>query len=55
MDYSEYLQYIRNTGLVPLLPMKMFDEDWEPIGPMVRSDMVKAGLIIESEDGIRIA
>lgn len=51
---DQYVAYIRNTARVPL-PVSMFDEDWEPIGPMVRKSMVDAGLITISEDGIRVA
>lgn len=44
LNFKQYVDYIRNTGRIPL-PVAMFDEDWEPIGPMVRSQMEKAGLI----------
>lgn len=42
--YQKYLDYIRNTGGVST---DQFDEDWEPIGPMVRRDLVNAGLITQ--------
>ncbi len=49
----EYVDYIRNTGRVPL-PIVMFDEDWEPIGPRVRADLVAAGLVAETEGGLHV-
>lgn len=52
-DYFKYAQYIKNTGHDPL-PVVYFDDDWEPIGPMVRRDMEAAGLITVSTDGIRL-
>lgn len=48
---KQYVQYIRNTAQVPLRK-DWFDDDWEPIGPMVRRDMMDAGLIFEYQDGI---
>lgn len=53
MDFDRYIEYIRNTGRVPL-PVHMFDEDWNPIGPVVREDMVKRGLILITDRGIMI-
>ena len=47
--FEKYLQYIKNTGGSP--KVEWFDDDWEPIGPKVRADMVKAGLI-KIENGI---
>lgn len=51
--YLGYVEYIRNTKCVPL-PVHFFDDDWEPIGPTVRRDMVAAGLIVETPDGIML-
>ena len=51
---SKYVQYIRNTNRVPLA-IAQFDDDWEPIGPMVRRDLVAEGLIVEAADGITLA
>ncbi len=48
---QKYVAYIKNTGRVPLLTA-WFDEDWEPIGPTVRAEMVKHGLIEETSEGI---
>jgi hypothetical protein len=50
---KRYCEYIRNTAKVPL-PADMFDDDWEPIGPMVRRDMTAADLITEDQSGIRL-
>jgi len=47
-NYTKYLEYIENVGQ-PCTP-EMFDEDWEPIGPTVRDEMVKLHLI-EIEGG----
>ena len=41
---AEYVYYINNTGLKPL-PIEKFDEDWEPVGPMVRDEMLRHGYI----------
>lgn len=41
---DKYVQYIKNTGLIPLR-VSHFDEDWEPIGPQVRRDLVSAKMI----------
>lgn len=51
-DYKQYLDYIRNTGGKP--KVEHFDEDWEPIGPMLRKDMKAAGLIVEKDGFITI-
>lgn len=50
---QKYLDYIKNTGQDPLLN-EQFDDDWEPIGPMVRRDLAAAGLIEQLETGVRI-
>lgn len=44
-DFKQYLDYIENTGGNP--KVEHFDEDFEPIGPMVRRDMLVNGLIRE--------
>jgi hypothetical protein len=44
---KEYVEYVRNTGQRPLATAA-FDEDWEPVGPSVRRDMLAAGLIEEA-------
>lgn len=41
--YKQHLQYIRNTGGCVSVPI--FDEDWEPIGPKLREDLIREGLI----------
>ena len=50
---KRYAQYIVNTAHDPL-SNEMFDDDWEPIGPALRSDLVKAGWITQSDDGVRL-
>ena len=51
--YKKYLDYISNAkdakgGVL----IKIFDEDWEPIGARVRKEMVNADLIFD--DGLRV-
>jgi hypothetical protein len=46
--FTPYLKYIKATGKNPL-PVQMFDEDHEPIGPTVRKDMHEAGVVIVYE------
>jgi hypothetical protein len=41
--FDRYLDYIKNAGGSP--KVEWFDDDYEPVGPTVRSDMEKAGLI----------
>jgi hypothetical protein len=41
---AKYVDYINNTGQQPL-SIEAFDEDWEPIGPMVRSELEREGYI----------
>lgn len=50
---KEYVEYIVNTGRRPLAT-EMFDEDWEPIGPMVRAEMQGAGLIDQGLGGLML-
>lgn len=49
--FDEYLRYVKNTGMNPL-PISMFDEDHEPIGPSIREDMKNMRLIAEQDGGI---
>lgn len=44
---QKYVDYIHNTGIT--LTTAQFDEDWEPIGPTVRRDLMRAGLCMEDE------
>ena len=46
-DLRQYLQYVIHTG--GNATVAGFDEDWEPIGPMVRRELVPTYLI--EEDG----
>ena len=43
---QKYVDYINNTGDFEL-HAHHFDDDWEPIGPIVRKDMMDLGLIFE--------
>lgn len=45
---TKYCEYIRNTGQVPLTAAA-FDDDWDPIGHMVRSEMDRHGLITQAD------
>ena len=45
--YEKYLEYIGNVDGGPLI--EWFDEDWEPIGPVLRKQMKQAGLIYEKD------
>jgi len=47
--FDKYLEYIDNTGGSPTI--EQFDEDWEPIGPLVRSDMVLSGVATHTKLG----
>lgn len=40
---KQYVDYINNTGGVT---PDQFDDDWMPIGQMIRNDMSAAGLIL---------
>ena len=40
-------EYIRNAGGSPTIAH--FDEDHEPVGPMLREELKEAGLVWESE------
>lgn len=55
MRNAKYVDYINNTGFgrdeAPL-PVAHFDEDHEPIGPMVRAQMLAEDLIQIRGDGI---
>ena len=50
--YKQYLQYIKNTGTNP--DISWFDEDFEPIGPTIREEMVSANLIEEVDGKIML-
>jgi hypothetical protein len=41
---QKYVDYINNAGQTPLSEAA-FDDDWEPIGPKVRSDLRLGGFI----------
>ncbi len=44
-NLMKYVAYIQSTGGQPTL--SEFDEDWEPIGPMLRADLILAEAITE--------
>ncbi|MBF0102058.1 MAG: hypothetical protein HQK77_14240 [Desulfobacterales bacterium] len=48
--FKKYIDYITNTGGSPTI--QQFDEDWEPIGEMVRRDMEFDGLTECKDDKI---
>jgi len=48
---EKYVSYIKSTGRSPL-PVEMFDEDWEPIGPQVRRQLLTAGLVAQCAGGL---
>ena len=50
---QQYVQYIYNTKQCPLA-VSAFDNDWEPIGPIVRRDLVASGLVTEWYGGIML-
>ena len=43
----QYLQYIHNTGGVTAA---QFDDDWEPIGPAVREQLVPTYVVEDATD-----
>jgi hypothetical protein len=51
--FRKYVEYIRNTGQ-PVLACSAFDDDWSPVGPMVRRDMEKADLIDQGAGGLML-
>lgn len=44
----QYLKYIQNTG--GMANVAAFDEDWEPIGPRLRGDLMPK-YIVENGSG----
>lgn len=53
MTHDEYIQYLRNAG-DGSVSTAAFDEDWEPIGPRVRADLVREGRCYEADGKIHI-
>lgn len=47
-DLIQYLQYVQNTG--GNATVAQFDDDWEPIGPMLRGELMPT-YITEMPDG----
>ena len=52
MSYQQQIDYIKNTGGNP--KVEWFDDDHEPIGPILREAMISEGLIKESDGKIEI-
>ncbi|HEX2556714.1 MAG TPA: hypothetical protein VHK86_00190 [Nitrososphaera sp.] len=46
-DLIQYLQYVKNTG--GNANINQFDDDWEPIGPMLRAELIPT-YIVEGPD-----
>lgn len=53
MTHDEYIQYLRNAG-DGSVSTAAFDEDWEPIGPLVRADLVREGRCLEADGKIHV-
>ncbi len=56
MRHRKYLQYVQNTG--GNATVAQFDDDWDPIGPMVRRDIMPdlvttddAGFLVLTDQG----
>lgn len=50
---QKYVDYLQNTGQGVLL-IADFDDDWEPIGPMLRKQLLDAGLTEEWGGGMAL-
>lgn len=50
MALQTYIDYLRKAGTP--LSIEVFDDDWQPIGPLVRRDLVGTGVCIECEGKI---
>lgn len=48
-----YVVYIRNTAQRPLA-ISAFDEDWDPIGPRIRADLLAQELIEEADGALML-
>jgi hypothetical protein len=44
LHLQKYVDYINNTGRRPLSE-SAFDDDWEPIGPLLRRQLLEGGFI----------
>jgi len=51
--FHKYVEYIRNTGQ-PVLACSAFDDDWSPVGPMIRRDMEKNDIIEQAAGGLML-
>lgn len=52
MAYEKYKQYLKNVG--GPITTEVFDTDWEPIGPMIRQQMIIDGITYESDGKIEL-
>ena len=43
-DLKQYLDYVVNTG--GNASVAAFDDDWEPIGPMVRKELMPRYMVV---------
>jgi len=51
--FDKYIEYIGNTG--GSVTEEQFDDDWEPIGPMVRADLIRLHMINVIDGNITVA
>jgi hypothetical protein len=49
----KYCEYMRNISS-GVMSIKIFDDDWEPAGPLIREQMRKAHLIEEWGGGMAL-
>jgi hypothetical protein len=49
---QKYVDCIKNAG--DSYTISQFDDDWEPAGPMIREDLIKAGLVEEIDGKLKI-
>lgn len=53
-DQDKFLKYINYIELSKNLTVAEFDTDWLPIGPRVRKEMIKRGIIVQSRGKISL-
>ena len=49
--YDRYIKYIKGCGYCKI---QDFDEDWDPVGPQIRSELVNMGRAIEKHGTITL-
>lgn len=47
MKLTQYIKYLKNAG--GSIEIKKFDEDWEPVGSIIRCELLFLGLIRQEE------